>query len=177
MHEENKKHRSLKDIFDLISDNNLSPKIQDLALKVFYNIAQAEATVHNEDISKVHFHEVGRLESILNVIGIMICINEINPKKIFSTPIRVGSNGFIKTEHGTLPLPAPATIEILKNYPIIITDQRHEITTPTGAAIVKSISSGIIKESEIEIVKIGYGCGTIEIPDSPNFLRVFIGNA
>jgi uncharacterized protein (TIGR00299 family) protein len=155
----------------------LSDYVKNNSIKVFNNIALAESRVHNISIEKVHFHEVGAIDSIVDIIGSVICIEKFKIEKIYSTPMRVGSGGFVKTCHGNIPLPAPATAELLKNYPTVITDSPFELTTPTGAAIVTTLSSGVIEGNEIKIEKIGYGAGDLEIPDLPNLLRIFIGEA
>ena len=115
-------------------------------------------------LEKVHFHEVGAVDSIVDIIGSVICIEKFKIDKIYSSPLKVGSGGFVKTQHGNLPLPAPATAELIKNYPVTISDLPYELTTPTGAAIITTLSSGIMKENNFKIEKLGYGAGGLEIP-------------
>jgi len=169
-------HRNLMDITEIINNSDLSNEVRCKSIKIFNNIALAESKVHNIELEKVHFHEVGAVDSIVDIIGTAICLEKLKINKIYSTPLRVGSGGFVKTRHGNLPVPAPATSELLKNYPITITDLPYELTTPTGAAIITSLSDGVIKDSEFRIEQIGYGAGDLEIPNLPNLLRVFIGN-
>jgi hypothetical protein len=169
-------HRNIQDITKIIESSDLSEYVKASSIKIFNNIALAESRVHNIPIDRVHFHEVGAIDSIVDIIGTVICLESFKIDKIYSSPIRVGSGGFVKTQHGNLPIPAPATSELLKNYPTVISDLPYELTTPTGAAIITTLSSGIMEGNEIRIEKIGYGAGSMEIPDLPNLLRVFIGD-
>ncbi len=170
-------HRNILDINKIIDESSLSEKIKTDAKNIFYRIAVSEAKVHNTPVEKVHFHEVGAIDSIVDIIGAAICVDLMKIEKIYSTPIRVGSGAFVKTQHGQIPIPAPATAEILKNYPTAIVDLPYELTTPTGAAIVSTLSSGLMSGHEFSIETIGYGAGGLEIPSLPNLLRIFIGNS
>jgi uncharacterized protein (TIGR00299 family) protein len=167
-------HRNLSDVYKIIDSSTLNDKIKSDSKKIFYNIAVAEAKVHNVDVEKVHFHEVGAIDSIIDIIGTAICIDYFKIEKVISSPLRIGSNAFTKTQHGEIPIPAPATAEILKNYPTKIVDLPYELTTPTGAAIVATLSKGTLLH-EMVIENIGYGAGSLEIPKLPNLLRIFIG--
>ena len=167
-------HRNLANVYEIIDSSDLSNKVKNDSKKIFYNIAVAEAKVHNVDVEKVRFHEVGAIDSIIDVIGAVICIDYFKIEKVTSSPLRVGSNILIKTQHGEIPVPAPATAEILKNYPVKIIDLPYELTTPTAAAIVTTLSKGTLF-SNMVIEKIGYGTGSIEIPNLPNLLRIFTG--
>lgn len=168
-------HRHLKDILRIIDESNISIKAKENSKNIFMIIAHAEAKVHNIRIEKVHFHEVGAIDSIVDIVGAAICFEKLGIEKVFTSPVKLGSGKFVETEHGKLPLPSPATIEILKGYPTVLTDIPFELTTPTGAAIVKAISSGILKSEYLNIETIGYGAGSKEIPQVPNLLRVMIG--
>ncbi|HQJ75401.1 MAG TPA: nickel pincer cofactor biosynthesis protein LarC [Bacteroidota bacterium] len=170
-------HRNIQDINKIIDESDLNENIKNNSKKIFYKIAVAEAKVHNTEIEKVHFHEVGAIDSIVDIIGAAICIDLLKIEKIFSTPIKVGSGGFVKTQHGQIPIPAPATSEILIGYPSTIENIPYELTTPTGAAIVTTLSSGMMTGNEFNIERIGYGAGGIEIPNTPNLLRIFIGHS
>jgi uncharacterized protein (TIGR00299 family) protein len=170
-------HRNILDINKIIDDSLLNDKIKDDAKDVFRKIAAAESKVHNVPVEKVHFHEVGAIDSIVDIIGAAICIDLMKIEKIYSTPIRVGSGAFVTTQHGQIPIPAPATAEILKNYPTAIVDLPYELTTPTGAAIVSTLSGGLMAGHEFNIESIGYGAGGLEIPNLPNLLRIFIGHS
>lgn len=166
-------HRHYTDIVKIIESSSLSKKIKDTSLKIFYELAKAEAAVHNKSIEEVHFHEVGAIDSIVDIVGTVICLDILKIDKIFSSEIKLGNNGFVEAQHGKLPVPSPAVVEILKNYPVVLTDIPFELTTPTGAAIIKALSSGVLSYDKIKIEKIGYGAGTQQL-QIPNLLRVMI---
>ncbi|MBM2840242.1 MAG: putative nickel insertion protein [Bacteroidetes bacterium] len=168
-------HRHLKDIHSIIDRSSLSSEVKERAKSVFALIAQAEAKVHNTTVEKIHFHEVGALDSIVDIVGVAICLEKFGIERVYSSPVRLGSGGFVNTQHGRMPTPTPATLEILKGYPTVLTSIPHELTTPTGAAIIKALSSGILNDETISVQAIGYGTGTNEIAEMPNLLRVVIG--
>jgi uncharacterized protein (TIGR00299 family) protein len=170
-----KHHRHLKDIEALIDDSGLTASVKERSKKIFREVAQAEAKVHNTTIEKVHFHEVGALDSIIDIIGVSICLERLGIEAVYSSPIKVGRMGLVNAQHGKLPIPTPATMEILKGYPIVLTEIPYELTTPTGAAIIKSLSHGVLTTEAIRVDRIGYGAGTREIEQLPNLLRVLIG--
>ncbi len=168
-------HRHVKDIVGIIDRSSLSLQVKENAKKIFMEVAKAESKVHNVPMEKVHFHEVGALDSIVDIVGAAICFEKMNIGGIYSSPICLGNGGFVNTEHGKLPLPGPATLEILKDYPTVLTDIPFELTTPTGAAIIRAMSSGVISSEKIVVHSVGYGAGDREIPGHPNLLRVMIG--
>lgn len=169
-----KYHRHLKDIHQIIDKSNLSEKIKDNSKKIFYELAKAEANVHNTTIEKIHLHEVGALDAIVDIVGTAICLDLLQIERVYSSPVKLGSGGFVNTEHGKMPIPTPATVELLKGYPTILTDIPFELTTPTGAAIVKALSGGIIPFEKMKIQNIGYGAGSRDMGEIPNLLRLFI---
>jgi uncharacterized protein (TIGR00299 family) protein len=171
-------HTHLADINKIIESSGLSDIVKVNAKRIFEVIGVAEAKIHNIPIEKIHFHEVGAIDSIVDIVGACICIENLGIEKIYTTPVRLGK-GLIKTQHGVMPNPAPATLEILKDYPVEFTDINFELTTPTGAAIVKTLSSGIYRNDDlsggkIKIKNIGFGSGTFDIPELPNLFRVII---
>ena len=168
-------HRHMKDIEELIDKSSLSKNVKDRSKKIFREVAIAESKVHNTVIEKVHFHEVGAIDSLVDIVGVSICLEKLGIQAVYSSPIKVGNGGLVKSQHGALPVPTPATMEILKDYPILLTDVPFELTTPTGAAIIKALSQGILSTERIQISAIGYGAGKREIEQLPNLLRVFIG--
>jgi len=170
-----KYHRHLKGIVELIEGSDLSQRVKEASKKIFYEIAKAEAKVHHTTIEEVHFHEVGAIDSIADVVGTAICLEKFEIERVYSSPVKLGSGGFVRTEHGEMPIPTPATLEILKDYPTVLTDIRAELTTPTGAAIIKALSSGVLSNGRVVIETIGYGAGTRELEKVPNLLRVMIG--
>lgn len=168
-------NRNIHDILEIISRSTLSDCVKENAKKIFMQLAHAEAKIHSMSIDDVHFHEVGALDAIVDIVGVAICLEKFGIKKVYSSPIKLGSGGFVDAAHGQLPLPAPAVAEILKGYPTVLTDVPFELTTPTGAAIVKAISSGVLSNEQIIFEDIGYGAGSEEIKSIPNLLRVMIG--
>ncbi len=168
--------RHLKDIIEVINKSSLSSRVKDDAKKIFSEVARAEAKVHHTTIEKIHFHEVGALDSIVDIVGVAICLEKFGIEAVYSSPVRLGSGGFIDTEHGKLPLPGPAAAEILTGYPATLTGIPYELTTPTGAAIIKSLSSGVLSTEQFRIERIGYGAGSRELPDIPNLLRVIVAD-
>lgn len=169
-------HRHLKDIYSIVDESSLSLRVKTDAKNIFMHIAQAEAKIHNSSIDAIHFHEVGAIDSIVDIVGLAICLEKFNIEQVYSSAVKVGQGGFVHAAHGKLPIPTPATMEILKGYPIILTDTSAELTTPTGAAIIKSLSIGMLTSEHFEVQSIGYGAGVSEIPGIPNLLRVIIGN-
>ena len=168
-------HRHLKDINAIIDSSSLSERVKDVARRIFHVIGEAEAKVHNTTLEKIHFHEVGAVDSIVDIVGVAICLEKFGIEHVYSSPVRLGRGGLINTQHGIMPTPAPATIEILKNYPTVLTNIPDELTTPTGAGIIKALSSGVLDDETIQVHTIGYGAGTKEFTEIPNMLRLIIG--
>ena len=168
-------HRHLHDILALIDASGLHEGVKSRARAIFTVIAEAEARIHDSNIDKVHFHEVGALDSLVDVVGVSICMQKFGIQRVYSSPVRLGNGGFVNTQHGIMPTPAPASLEILKDYPTVLTSIREELTTPTGAAIVKALSTGTLDEEVIKVQSIGYGAGTKEFKEIPNFLRLIVG--
>ena len=166
-------HRNLINIYDIIDNSTLDENIKELSKNIFMAVAKAEAKVHGTTIDKVHFHEVGAIDSIVDIVGTCILIDLLNIDKVYASTIPLGS-GFVKCDHGIIPVPAPATIEILKGAKIKLNNVSGECTTPTGAAIAKTLVSEFVDDIEFEINKIGYGMGKKEF-EVPNMLRAIIG--
>ncbi|HTR82406.1 MAG TPA: nickel pincer cofactor biosynthesis protein LarC [Bacteroidota bacterium] len=167
--------RSLKDILALIERSTLGKRVQERASKIFTVIGDAEAKIHNTTPEKVHFHEVGAVDSIVDIVGASIGLEYFGVEAVYSSPVKLGSGGFVETQHGKMPIPTPATVEILRDYPTQLTDIPSELTTPTGAGIIKALSSGLLSMEGLHIRSIGYGTGSRDIAQVPNLLRVFIG--
>jgi uncharacterized protein (TIGR00299 family) protein len=170
-----KYHRHLADINAIIDRSDLSDAVKDRAKKIFHEVAVAEAKVHNSTIDKVHFHEVGAIDSLVDIVGTSVCMEQMDIESVFSSAVKVGNGGTVTTQHGVMPIPTPATSEILKGYPVVLTDIPFELTTPTGAAIIKALSRGTLTFEQLTVTAIGYGAGTRELPGIPNLLRVVIG--
>ncbi len=172
MNQENEKHRHLSHIEELVNSSSLSGKVKKNALKIFNRVAVAEAKIHEIPIDEVHFHEVGALDSIADIVGAAICLDYLNVDKIMSSPVQLGG-GMVKCAHGLMPVPAPATAEILLNIPVKTGLVNHEATTPTGAAILAAMADEFTTTIDFPIVKTGYGIGHRDT-DVPNVLRVFL---
>jgi len=167
-------HRSYADIQELINKSTINPRAKEIALVIFETIASAESIVHDVKKGSVHFHEIGAVDSIIDIAGSAIAIAKLAPDKVISADIPLG-RGFVQTMHGVLPVPAPATLEILKNLPVYTGDFDFEVTTPTGAAIVKSLASEFGSIPPMKIKDIGFGSGSIEMKGKPNLLRIISG--
>jgi uncharacterized protein (TIGR00299 family) protein len=170
---EDQHHRSLSDIIDLLKRSTLAPEVKKHSQSIFYNLGKAEAKIHNIDVEKVHFHEVGAVDSIIDIVGSVIGITKLGIEKIYCSPLPLG-HGFVSCDHGILPLPAPATVELLKGIPVYSVDRKQELVTPTGAAIIATLAQNFGEMPPMKITKIGYGSGKIP-SEYPNVLRVFLG--
>ncbi|MBI4429272.1 MAG: nickel pincer cofactor biosynthesis protein LarC [Ignavibacteriales bacterium] len=168
-------HRNLKDINELIDRSSLNQAVRDRAKSIFHEVGVAEAKVHDSTLEKIHFHEVGAVDSLVDIVGTAVCLEHFGIESVYSSPVKLGHGGFVNTQHGKMPVPTPATVEILKGYPTMLTEVEAELTTPTGAAIIKSLSKGVLSSERIRIENIGYGAGSREIPEVPNLLRIMIG--
>ena len=164
-------HRNLQIITDIIEGSALNERVRQNSIHMFTKLAEAEAKVHDKTIEEVHFHEVGAVDSIVDIVGAAICFDYLQPEKIVSSAIELGS-GLVKCEHGTFPVPAPATAEILKGIPVKTGNQPFEATTPTGAVVLAANVDEFLEKSELVIHKMAYGLGHKE-SDVPNVLRVF----
>jgi hypothetical protein len=167
-------HRHLYDIEKIIKDSALDNATKKLSGEIFMKIAQAEATVHGIPVDHVHFHEVGAVDSIIDVVGAAICYNALKVDAVHVSTVELGS-GFVLCDHGKLPVPAPATTEIIKGIPVKKGGVDFEATTPTGAAILATLGTNFDPDLAIKIEKTAYGVGQKENPDVPNLLRVFLG--
>ncbi len=171
---EPQKHRHLSHILALIDRSQISAKAKQNATAVFQRLAEAESKVHGVSIEKVHFHEVGAADSIADIVGACVALDLLNVDEVCSSAINVGS-GTVMTEHGVLPIPAPATANLLAGKPIYARGPAMELTTPTGAAIAATLSSGFGVLPPMRVSSIGHGAGDRDFKESPNVLRVLIG--
>ncbi|HOW09174.1 MAG TPA: nickel pincer cofactor biosynthesis protein LarC [Bacteroidales bacterium] len=167
-------HRHLSDIEKIINGSSLTDEVKLLSMKIFRKIAVAEAKVHGIPVEEVHFHEVGAIDSIVDITGAAICFAALKPDAVFVSEIELGS-GFVKCDHGNLPVPAPATAEIVKGIPVKTGGVGFEATTPTGAAILSALGTDFGSTQAVKIIKTGYGVGHKDHPDIPNLLRVSLG--
>ena len=170
---ENEKHRHLRHVEELVNQSSLSPEVKTMSLKIFDLIAVAEGKVHNIDKQRVHFHEVGALDSIADIVGAAICLDYLKVDKVMSSPIQLGG-GMVKCAHGLMPVPAPATTEIVQHVPLKTGLVQHEATTPTGAAILVATVDEFSERIDFQIDKIAYGIGQRDVSEVPNVLRVYL---
>ncbi|MDD3322905.1 MAG: nickel pincer cofactor biosynthesis protein LarC [Paludibacter sp.] len=165
--------RNLSDIYTIIDNSELSEYVKTASKKIFLIVAEAEAKIHAKTIDDVHFHEVGAVDSIVDIIGAAICVEMLKIDEIQCSEINLGS-GFVHCEHGIFPVPAPATLEILTGVPVYSKNAKKELTTPTGAAILKALCNEFGSSPEFIVEKIGYGLGKRDM-ETPNVLRVIVG--
>ncbi len=168
-------HRHLADILKLIEKSSLSPYVKQNSAEVFRKIGEQEAKIHQIPLEKVHFHEVGAIDSILDIVGAFICLEATGAEQIFASPLPV-SDGLVKAAHGNLPLPAPAALALMQNHPLKKVDADGELVTPTGAALITHLSQGQLPPNrEFQLEKIGYGAGSRDSAAIPNLLRIWQG--
>lgn len=168
-------HRNLEDINKIIDKSLLDENVKDLSKRIFLRVAKAESKVHGKSIEEIHFHEVGAIDSIIDIVGTAILINKINPDKVISSIVNDGY-GFIECMHGKIPVPVPATSEIFNNSKVKCRqiDIDTELVTPTGAAIIAELSKEFILLPTMKIEKIGWGAGLKDL-NVPNVLKVYYG--
>ncbi|MGC8906822.1 MAG: nickel pincer cofactor biosynthesis protein LarC [Desulfomonilaceae bacterium] len=166
-------HRNIFDIQDIITRSGLAPQVKEQSIDVFSRLAEAEASVHGIPIDQVHFHEVGAIDAIIDVVGAVAAIKALDIQGIFCSPLHVGS-GTVQCDHGALPVPAPATTELIKGKPVYSTGVEGELLTPTGAAILTTLAAGFGPLPAMKLQAVGYGAGTRDLP-IPNLLRVLLG--
>jgi hypothetical protein len=174
-HEPEQAHRHLHHITAMIERSSLPARQQDLAQRIFRRLAEAEAKVHGTTIEKVHFHEVGAVDSIADIVGSAIAWDLLGVERVVCSPVPTGT-GFIEIDHGRCAIPAPATGELLRGVPLAASDIEGELTTPTGAAIVTTIAQSFGPLPAMTIASIGYGAGQREFPQ-PNLLRLLVGES
>lgn len=171
--EEQHHHRTYVDIARMIEKSELEANVKRTALCIFEKLALAEAKVHGVEPLQVHFHEVGAVDSIIDIVGFAIALDFLGIEKIYCSPLPTGY-GCIRTMHGLLPIPAPATMELLKGIPLRRVGIEGELVTPTGAAIIATLAEDFGPIPTMQIVEVGYGVGNKDY-GIPNFLRVFVG--
>ncbi len=167
-------HRHLSDILRIIYESSLKDSVKETAARIFSRLAEAEARVHNQPIEKVHFHEVGALDAIIDVVGAAIGFELSGAKRFLCSPLHVGS-GTVEMDHGRFPVPPPAVTELLKGAPFYSTEIQGELLTPTGAAILTTVCTSFGPMPKIKLEQTGYGAGTRQYEKFPNVLRVLIG--
>jgi uncharacterized protein (TIGR00299 family) protein len=173
--EEGHHHRGLTKIKEIINNSELSDKVKEKSINVFTTLAEAEAKVHDSTLDEVHFHEVGAIDAIIDIVGSCIGLEMLGWPEIVVSPIHIGT-GYVKAAHGIIPVPAPATLEIFtkKDVPTYSKGIKNELVTPTGAAIVVALADEFGDQPEMTIKKVGYGGGTRNL-NIPNFTRLLLG--
>ena len=166
--------RHYEDIKSIIEKSPMSSGVKQRSLDIFERIADAEALIHGCPKEKVHFHEVGGIDALVDIVGTALCVDYLKIDSVIASPIPVG-RGFVTCQHGTLPVPAPATLGILKGVPIYGTNIPHEMVTPTGAAIIATLAGSFKEMPDMIIEEIGYGAGKRELETQPNLLRIVLG--
>jgi uncharacterized protein (TIGR00299 family) protein len=174
--EEPQKHRHLSGILKIIDAADMPATVKTNAARVFQKLGDAEALAHGIPIEKVHFHEVGAIDSICDIVGACLAFEQLGVDRIYCSPVNVGS-GTVNTEHGVLPVPAPATARLLENKPVYARGPALELTTPTGAAILSTLAEDFGFMPAMKIRATGYGAGDRDFPEHANVLRVMIGEA
>ena len=167
-------HHAFTHIKAQISSSKLTEDVKHLALQIFQRLAIAEGKLHGQDPEKVEFHEVGAVDSIVDIVGVSLLLRHLNPASISSSPLPMG-HGFIKCRHGRMPVPAPATLELLRGIPVYDANMRGELVTPTGAAIIAAVATSFSRFVSFTPQQIGYGMGKNDFADRPNALRVVLG--
>ncbi|HOC39631.1 MAG TPA: nickel pincer cofactor biosynthesis protein LarC [Thermodesulfobacteriota bacterium] len=171
-----KTERTFRDIQQIIAASSLPGIVKEQALQVFHCLAEAEARIHDQPIEDVHFHEIGATDTIVDVTASLLGIHYLDIKRVFSSPLPLGS-GFVRCRHGLLPVPAPATLEILKSVPVYAGDSGFELVTPTGAAIAVTLAERFGSMPPLRIKSVGYGVGERVTGEKPNLLRVLLGTS
>ncbi len=167
-------HRHLADVEAILSRGQLTDCQRALALRIFRRLAEAEAEAHGMPLDRVHFHEVGALDSIADIVGAAIGLDLLGAERITSRPVPTGS-GMVKCAHGLMPIPAPGTAALLRGVPLAPSSIKAELTTPTGAAILTTVVQEYVDTPALTLERIGHGAGTKEFLDQPNLLRLFVG--
>jgi pyridinium-3,5-bisthiocarboxylic acid mononucleotide nickel chelatase len=172
--EQHHPHRHLKGVYKLIDGSALSDRGKERAKSLFERLGQAEAAIHGTTMEKVHLHEVGALDSIIDIVGSVFALEWLGADDVVSSPLNVGS-GMMKAAHGVYPVPAPATMRLLEGVPVYAGEQKAELVTPTGALLVSSYAKAYGPVPPMTVKKIGYGAGTRDFSETPNVLRVLVG--
>jgi uncharacterized protein (TIGR00299 family) protein len=173
--EDNQKHRSLTTVLGILDSSNLDPRVKARASAIFRKLGEAEATVHDVPLEKIHFHEVGAVDAIVDIVGACIGFEELGFEVFACSALNVGG-GTAKMAHGVLPVPAPATARLLMGKPTYSNGVQKELVTPTGAAIVATLCGAFGPQPAMKVSAIGYGAGTADLESQPNVLRILAGD-
>jgi len=174
--EDQSKHRSLSAILEILQKSQLAAPVRERASAIFQRLGEAEARVHDVPLEKIHFHEVGAVDAIVDIVGVCIGFHTLGIEKFACSPLNVGG-GTAKMAHGVLPVPAPATANLLQGKPTYSNGVQKELVTPTGAAIVATLCDTFGPQPPMSVTAIGYGAGTVDLEGQPNVVRIMIGEA
>ena len=172
--EAHRHHRSLRDILEILDTSTLVPSVKERASRIFTRLADAEARVHGVARETVHFHDVGAVDAIIDVTGGVIALDLAGAQAVHVSALPIGG-GLVGGPHGKIPVPGPGTAELLRGFPVVDTGVRAELVTPTGAAILTTLAVSAGRMPSLTVDAIGYGAGTMDLPDTPNILRCFLG--
>lgn len=173
---EEQPHRHLSDILGIIQESDLPERVKDRSGRVFRALAEAEAAVHGRSVESVHFHEVGAVDAIVDVVGTVLCLERLGVERLYSSALTVGT-GWVEAAHGRLPVPAPATAALIRGKPVRQVDTGCELLTPTGAALLVALAEGFGPVPPMRVTSVGYGAGGRDLPRHPNLLRLLVGEA
>ena len=173
-HHDHGPSRHLSDIFKLLDDSDLDSEVRDTSKRVFDRLAEAEAKVHNTTKANVHLHEVSGIDSIVDIVGSVIGLAYLEVDAVYASPLSLG-RGFVRCAHGLMPVPVPGTMELLQGIPIQQTDIPKELVTPTGAALITTLSQEFGVMPQMRLDRVGYGAGTRDLEQRPNLLRLCLG--
>jgi uncharacterized protein (TIGR00299 family) protein len=174
--EDQQKHRSLSAILEILGNSQLATPVRERAATIFQKLGEVEACVHDVPLEKIHFHEVGAVDAIVDIVGACVGFHALGIETFACSPLNVGG-GTAKMAHGVLPVPAPATANLLKGKPTYSNGVQRELVTPTGAAIVATLCESFGPQPAMSVSAIGYGAGTADLEDQPNVLRIMVGEA
>src|SRR4051812_4593572 len=172
---EEKAHRHLPDVEAILNKGEMTPAARELALRIFRRLAEAEAEAHGMPLDRVHFHEVGALDSIADIAGVAVALDGLGVSRITCRSVPTGI-GTVRCAHGIMPIPAPGTAALLKGIPLAPSTIKAELTTPTGAAILATVVQEWIETPVMTVRQIGHGAGQRDFLDQPNLLRIFVGD-
>ncbi len=167
--------RSYADIVNMITASSLSPRVRERSLACFHTLAEAESVIHRNDVDSTHFHEVGGHDAIIDIVGTMVAVELLGTERVFSSSVALGSGGTLASAHGNLPNPAPAVLRLLEKVPVYWRSLPYELTTPTGAAILRTLVDSYGQTPPMNIAASGYGAGDRDIEELPNLLQVVVG--
>ena len=168
------RHRTLGDVLAIVEQSGLGATVRETAARIFTRLADAEARAHGTTREEVHFHDVGAVDAIVDVTGAVVALGLLGVRAVHASALPVGG-GFVDGPHGTIPVPAPGTAELLRGFPVVDTGVRAELVTPTGAAILTTLAVSAGRMPGMTVAAVGYGAGTRDLPGVPNMLRCFVG--